>query len=117
MPDINYDSVDSQTQEKLLHRIDMLIQALIANYMSKAVHQDSRDHIDYEVVPGKKYYKIVLINWGSRSVHAFVDKEGNVYKPASWRAPAKHVRYNLLDSVQYARCLERADWAGSYLYL
>ena len=34
---------------------------------------------------------------GSRSVHAFIDKKtGEVYKPASFKAPAKHVRYNLL---------------------
>ena len=33
----------------------------------------------------------------SRSVHAFVDmKTGEVYKPASVKAPAKGVRFNLL---------------------
>ena len=30
------------------------------------------------------------------SVTAFIDKNtGEVYKPASWKAPAKHVRYDL----------------------
>jgi len=38
----------------------------------------------------------------SQSVDAFVDKNtGDVYKPASWNAPAKGVRYNLFDDIDY----------------
>ena len=34
--------------------------------------------------------------WREGSVHAFVDKNtGEVFKPASYNAPAKHVRYDL----------------------
>ena len=48
----------------------------------------------------------------SRSVHAFVDKKtGEVYKPASFKAPAKIVRYNLLMIESRKECFERADWA------
>ena len=55
---------------------------------------------------------------GSRSVHAFVDKKtGEVYKPASFKAPAKHVRYNLLSEISREECYARADWAGGYLYI
>lgn len=77
----------------------------------------------YEIVRGVKYYKIIHVcNPGckreGRSVHAFVARQtGTVYKPASWKAPAKHARYQLLDDASFARCLEKADWAGAYLYL
>lgn len=108
------------TEYQLLNRIQTLIDALCQNYLKDRDPEDIeklRKQIAFEIIPGKKYYKIIMINWGSRSVHAFVDKEGSVYKPASWRGPAKHVRYNLLDEASYKNCLERADWAGGYLYI
>jgi len=40
-----------------------------------------------------------------------------VYKPASWKAPAKHERFNLLVIQSREECFERADWAGSFLYM
>ena len=74
--------------------------------------------ISYEIEEGKKYYKVVMTNHGSRSVHCFVDKNtGDVYKAASWKSPAKHVRYNLLDAVSREKCYREARWAGGYLYM
>jgi len=79
--------------------------------------------VSYEVKRGVKYYKIIHIcspgtrNEG-RSVHAFVARQtGTIYKPASWQAPAKHARYQLLDEQSFASCLDNCDWAGSYLYM
>jgi hypothetical protein len=74
---------------------------------------------DYDFYPetGRKYHKIVMNAAGSRSVHAFVDKQtGQVYKSASWKAPAKGVRYDLRIIEQREWLLQHADWAGSYLY-
>ena len=74
---------------------------------------------DYEFYPetGKKYHKIVMNAAGSRSVHAFVDKKtGSVLKSASWKAPAKGERYNLLIIKDREWLFENADWSGSYLY-
>ena len=52
------------------------------------------------------------------SVHAFVDKEtGEVYKPAGWKQPAKHVRFDMRDETQRARLYNICDWAGGYLYM
>ena len=54
------------------------------------------------------------------SVHAFVDKKtGQVYKPASWAAPAKHVRYDLriIREREFLFNSNNNDWAGGYLYL
>lgn len=75
--------------------------------------------IDYEIVTGKKYHKIVFVDAGaSRSVHCFVDrKTGEVYKSASWRSPAKGVRYDLRIIEQRENVLTNCDWSGGYLYV
>ena len=74
--------------------------------------------IDYVIESGKKYHKIIMIDGGgSRSVHAFVDrKTGELYKSASWKAPAKGVRYDLRIIEQREQVLANCDWAGGYLY-
>ena len=68
---------------------------------------------------GRKYHKIFMTINGKRdSIHAFIDKKtGEVYKPASVKAPAKHVRYNVLRIESREEMFRRADWAGGYLYL
>ena len=81
----------------------------------------------FTVYDGRKYFKIVSQEYDTfqdrneyrdGSVNAFVDRNtGEVYKPAGWAKPAKHVRYNLLDEASRAECLGRADWAGGYLYM
>ena len=82
--------------------------------------QDLRNgNCGYEFYPetGRKYHKIIMNANGSRSVHAFVDKKtGEVYKSASWKTPAKGVRYDLRIIEQREWLLENADWAGGYLY-
>jgi hypothetical protein len=46
-----------------------------------------------------------------------VDKKtGEVYKSASWKSPAKGVRYDLRIIEQREWLFENADWSGSYLY-
>ena len=49
-----------------------------------------------------------------------VDKvTGAVYKPAGWKAPAKHIRFNLSDDLDRAKLHDPnfVGWAGGYLYL
>ena len=86
---------------------------------------------DYQV--GKKYIKVFNLQYqeandyygrkaGYRqgSVTAFIDKNtGEVYKPASWKAPAKIVRFNLLIIAEREYLLNpnNCDWAGGHLYL
>ena len=83
----------------------------------------------FEIREGRKYYKIVQVEFDTfqnrneyrdSSVHSFVDKNtGDVYKPASWKAPAKHVRFNFCNKKDLLfltdpRCV---GWAGGYLYM
>jgi hypothetical protein len=48
---------------------------------------------------GRKFIKIVVANGThkSRSVYCFLDMDGNIYKAATWKAPAKHVRGTVFD--------------------
>ena len=116
----------SSDNEKIQQRMQELIDVLIKNYMRQYPNQSGSQYIhaiDYQIDVGKKYHKIMMIDHPGtdqqgRSVHAFISRQtGAVYKPASWRAPAKIARYNLLDDISYQQCLDRADWAGGYLYL
>lgn len=71
---------------------------------------------DYVIDEGKKYYKIVMQD-NQRSVHAFVNKSnGDVYKSASWKAPVRDARYNLLLDDARAVLFNSVDPFGGYLY-
>jgi hypothetical protein len=90
-----------------------------APYHQECIEKLKQGTCDYDFYPetGRKYHKIIMNANGSRSVHAFVDrKTGEVYKSASWKAPAKGVRYDLRIIEQREWLLENADWASSYLY-
>jgi len=86
---------------------------------------------DYEV--GKKYIKVFNLQYSEAcdyynrpagyragSVTAFIDKNtGEVYKPASWKSPAKHVRYDLriIRHREFLHNPANTDWAGGHLYM
>jgi hypothetical protein len=91
----------------------MLCDALLVDINSKHIDSGYKFYIE----SGRKYHKLIMDAKGHRSVHCFVDKKtGEVFKSASWKAPAKGVRYNLLSIESREECLARADWAGGYLY-
>jgi hypothetical protein len=104
----------------------MLCDALEQNFKDRNHGKVGRhDAPEYKFVieSGRKYHKIIMEvpndnRPPSRSVHAFVDKKtGEVYKPASFKSPAKIVRYDLRIIEQREWLLENADWAGGYLYV
>ena len=86
---------------------------------------------DYQV--GKKYIKVFNLQYqescdyynrpaGYRagSVTAFIDKNtGEVYKPASWKSPAKHVRFDMriIREREFLLNPKNVDWAGGHLYM
>ncbi len=72
---------------------------------------------DFTFESGKKYHKVIMNANGQRSVHCFIDKKtGEVYKAASFKSPAKGVRYDLRIIEQREWVLSNADWSGQYLY-
>jgi len=106
-------TVSNQLQTRVEMWAMDLVDALELNYNTR--YPDSNSPVKFETKVGKKYIKIIQVDGG---VHAFIDKNtGEVYKPASWKSPAKHVRYDLRIINQREKCFARADWAGGYLYL
>ena len=97
-----------------------------------AIENGTANLMKFKVYSGKRYYKIVqqeFETWEKSryygqyrdsSVHCFVDKEtGDVYKPASWSAPAKHIRFTFqnVDHLKFLLNPDNVDWAGGYLYI
>ena len=82
---------------------------------------------------GKKFHKVYFLQYEDAneyynrkagytagSVHCFIDKKtGEVYKAASWKAPAKIVRFDLrlIGDREFLFNPNNISWAGSHLYL
>ena len=99
--------------QMVLDWTEELVTRLQADYDRQ--YKSNSNPCKFSITTGRKYHKIVNRN---AEVHAFVDKQtGEVFKPASYKAPAKHVRYDLRRIKQRHECFNNADWAGSYLYL
>ena len=129
---------DTITENYRRYHVETLEGNLSGNYPEYArkqldeIKNGTANLMKFKVKTGKKYYKIVqqeFETWeGSKyygqyrdgSVHAFVDKKtGQVYKPASWQAPAKHVRFDLriIREREFLFNYKNTGWAGGYLYL
>ena len=95
----------------------MLCDALQADYQGRYSHGSNYTFaLDSS---GRKYHKVFMYINGQRvSIHAFIDKKtGDVFKPASFKAPAKGARYNVLNIQSREEMFKYADWAGEYLYM
>ena len=126
------------TQQEILKYTEMLCEALKHNFIQENIRRhkflipssdnpqyheeriqefkDGKCDYDFVIESGRKYHKIVMVS-NQRSVHAFVDKKtGELYKAASWRGPAKDVRFDLSDSASREHVYEHCDWSGGYLY-
>ena len=131
----------SLMKEQVLDLIQQYCDVLRTNFQSYSIkqHQDKielgenveyhQEQIDklsegegvytFTYEKGRKYAKIIQITnpGGQKSSHAFVDMNtADVYKAASWKGPAKGIRYNLLDEKSKEEMYKRADWSGHYLY-
>jgi hypothetical protein len=98
---------------------EALIEQLNTSWKVDAVESGHSSYHSLEMEEGKKYYKIwehlVSPSASGRSCWMFVEKEtGFCYKPASYRGPAKGVRYGIHQLVNYP---ETCDPYGSFLYM
>ena len=94
-----------------------------------AIHNGTANLMKFVIKNGRKYYKIMQHEFDTfqdrneyreGSVHAFVDKNtGEVFKPASYNAPAKHVRYDLrvINDRVKLHDPRYTGWSGGYLYM
>ncbi len=104
-----------ETMLSLTEKIEKWVYQLCDRLQSDYDNNSSANRYDFRMELGRKYWKITAKNQG---VHAFIDRNtGQVYKPASYKSPAKHVRYDLRIIKDREYLFDNADWAGSYLYL
>ena len=104
-------------------------------------YQDRVDEINngtanlyrFTYTTGKKFHKVYFLQYEEAneyynrkagytagSVHCFIDKKtGEVYKAASWKAPAKIVRFDLrlIGDRDFLFNPNNIDWAGGHLYM
>ena len=132
------DYADAITENYRRYHIRTLKGNLHGNYPEyareqlDAIENGTANLMKFKVYTGKRYYKIVqqeFETWEKSryygqyrdsSVHCFVDKEtGDVFKAASWSAPAKHIRFSFqnVDHLKFLLNPDNVDWAGCYLYI
>ena len=95
----------------------------------EATENGTANLMKFVIKNGRKYYKIMQHDFDTfrdrneyreGCVHAFVDKKtGEVYKPASYNSPAKHVRYDMriINQREQLHNPFFTGWAGGYLYM
>ena len=106
---------------KATYLTECLIEVLNNQWKVDAIESSRSVYTQLEMEIGRKYIKVwsYLSDAGDkirgRSVWMFVDKNtGECYKPASYKAPAKGVRYLI---TQLADNPHICDAYGSFLYL
>ena len=100
-----------------------------ANKQLREIEDGTFKGIKFRIQKGRKYYKIIQQDFDTfrdrneyrdGSVHAFVNKKtGEIYKAASWKSPAKHVRYDMriINQRDFVHNPDNCGWAGGYLYM
>ncbi|AXQ68449.1 hypothetical protein HOT99_gp168 [Caulobacter phage CcrBL10] len=86
-------------------------QAVVNAQMAKAFPNVSPPVLTIEPIrPNTQFAKIVSSDRSQRSVWAFVRLEdGLIYKPSSWKVPAKHAR-GTIHTASFGA--EYVDWTG-----
>ena len=117
--------------QKIEKWVWQLCRCLEENYQSKYPNGVIPDvvRVKFRMESGRKYWKIIQQDFDTfqdrneyrdGSVHAFVDKKtGEIYKAASWKSPAKYVRYDMrvIKEREYVLNPQNCGWAGGYLYM
>ena len=111
----------SLTQTKPEFLTDALIEQVNDRIKVDSIESGRNCYYQLEVNPGRKYLRVqsFMVSNGERergnSAFMFVDKEtGACYKPASWKSPAKGIRFYIDFLVDHP---EVVDPYGSFLYL
>ena len=113
--------LSTMTKSKPHFLTEALVEVCNNEWKVNSIESGRSVYTQLEVTEGQKYLKVwsYLVNSGERlygrSCFMFVDKNtGECYKPASYKAPAKGVRYLI---TQLADNPHICDPYGSFLYL
>jgi hypothetical protein len=79
------------------------VNALLAEHNARVTPNLSPRSL--ELITGQKYIKVAIADGNGRSAYGFIEvSTGNLFKAASWRAPAKGVRGNIYQENPLAGC-------------
>ena len=124
---------DAITENYRRQHVETLQRNLSGDYPEYAQQQldelknGTANLMKFRIQEGRKYYKIIQVEFDSRlqkyrdgSVHSFVDKNtGEVYMAASWKSPAKHVRFDMriIKERELLHNPSFVTWTSGYLYM
>lgn len=125
---------EALTQNYKMYHIDSMERmasregsSIYANEQLEAIANGEAKLMKFRANEGKKYFKIIQQEarneegvYKDQSVVAFIDKKtGQIYKPAGWAKPAKHVRFDMriINQREYVHNAKNVDWAGGHLYM
>lgn len=90
-----------------------IAEATVLAYYAKMEYTHEVPGVEIVASRGKRYAKLIQLPCGS--VHSFVElTTGDIFKPASFKAPAKHARGNIYDADNGLSSLSEQ---GSIVYL
>lgn len=95
-----------------LEEIQPRVREMHRDYYVRMGYQPDMFDSGFSVNPGgAKYIKLLKQN----SVFCFIDAEsGDIYKAASYKAPAKGARGNIFEDEDVQRCMENPNGGGFY---
>ena len=109
------------TQSKTEFQTEGLLEIVNNEWKVNAIDSCNSTYNKLEYSVGKKYIKVNQFkvhadnSFSNNGVFMFIDKEsGACYKPASYKAPAKGIRFWIEQLVMYP---EMVDPYGSFLYV
>ena len=107
--------------DKTLFLLEALIETVNDQWKVDAIESCNRTYNKLEYSAGRKYIKVNQFrvhsdgSFSNNGVFMFIDKEsGACYKPASFKAPAKGIRFQIEQLVDDP---EIVDPYGSFLYV
>ena len=108
-------------QFKTEYLTECLLEVVNNQWKVNAIESGRSSYSKLEYSVGKKYIKLNQFrvhadnSFSNNGVFMFIDKEsGACYKPASFKAPAKGIRFWIEQLVMYP---EMVDPYGSFLYV
>ena len=113
--------MNTLTQSKTEFQTECLLEVVNNEWKVNAIESGRSSYSKLEYSVGKKYIKLNQFrvhadnSFSNNGVFMFIDKEsGACYKPASFKAPAKGIRFQIEQLVDSP---EIVDPYGSFLYV
>ena len=113
--------MNTLTQSKTEFQTECLLEVVNNEWKVNAIESGRSSYSKLEYSVGKKYIKLNQFrvhadgSFSNNGVFMFIDKEsGACYKPASFKAPAKGIRFQIEQLVDNP---EIVDPYGSFLYV